>query len=431
MISLIRCHCHVLNRFCDLSLRQHVVSSKKGLEVRVSERTHTHLTSTPPTLPQFSRESHQDAIDESLDHSSRLNPARCYSDTELRGHSRTSPAVHADYDLQGFTSGPPSRAALPLTWTHEIEIQRYALDSFNFFATHCCSPTGALGIYLHVFPPLPLRPVIFSSPLSVMWPRMTAQPSNFSGNFPKDSIQPKDRGPTSWMDSYEYVRRSIGGLNRARKLFDSLVKSNSKHLPGWIAAACLEEHAGHMVAARKIIKMGCGQCPKSEDVWLEAARLHLLNIYPTQSAYEKGTVNLESSITDAFAFFLLVPSKSSPCRSNFGLPFGTSRPRPTEESRGLALTMMDDGEADHSHYPMMMDDGEVDHSHYPLLEPTPTNSWVNDTTPGCKTGTLAVIQPLGEQTVNMEKGVDVYTDIGARGDCKRFPVAKATTLIRP
>jgi pre-mRNA-processing factor 6 len=61
-------------------------------------------------------------------------------------------------------------------------------------------------------------------------------------------------------------------------LFDSLVKSNPKHGPGWIAAACLEEHAGRMVAARKLIKAGCEQCPKSEDVWLEAARLHVSKI---------------------------------------------------------------------------------------------------------------------------------------------------------
>ncbi|KAI0038793.1 hypothetical protein FA95DRAFT_1684509 [Auriscalpium vulgare] len=66
----------------------------------------------------------------------------------------------------------------------------------------------------------------------------------------------------------------IGDIKRARMLFDSLVKSNPKHAPGWIAAAALEEHAGRMVAARKLIKMGCEQCPKSEDVWLEAARLH-------------------------------------------------------------------------------------------------------------------------------------------------------------
>ncbi|KAI5119400.1 hypothetical protein M0805_005943 [Coniferiporia weirii] len=66
----------------------------------------------------------------------------------------------------------------------------------------------------------------------------------------------------------------IGDIKRARMLFDSLVKSNPKHAPGWIAAACVEEHAGRMVAARKLIKAGCDHCPKSEDVWLEAARLH-------------------------------------------------------------------------------------------------------------------------------------------------------------
>lgn len=73
----------------------------------------------------------------------------------------------------------------------------------------------------------------------------------------------------------------IGDIKRARMLFDSLVKSNPKHAPGWIAAACLEEHAGRMVAARKLIKAGCEQCPKSEDVWLEAARLHVcrFNLY--------------------------------------------------------------------------------------------------------------------------------------------------------
>ncbi|CAE6448853.1 unnamed protein product [Rhizoctonia solani] len=66
----------------------------------------------------------------------------------------------------------------------------------------------------------------------------------------------------------------IGDIKRARMLFDSLVKSNPKHAPGWIAAACVEEHAGRMVTARKLIREGTDNCPKSEDVWLEAARLH-------------------------------------------------------------------------------------------------------------------------------------------------------------
>ncbi|KAL0958321.1 hypothetical protein HGRIS_000466 [Hohenbuehelia grisea] len=89
------------------------------------------------------------------------------------------------------------------------------------------------------------------------------------------SIDP--RGYLTSLDSATALLKSnaeIGDIKRARMLFDSLIKSNPKHSPGWIAAACLEEHAGRMVAARKLIMQGCEKCPKSEDVWLEAARLH-------------------------------------------------------------------------------------------------------------------------------------------------------------
>ena len=44
---------------------------------------------------------------------------------------------------------------------------------------------------------------------------------------------------------------------------------------GWIAAARLEEVTGHMQSARNIITKGCEVCSKSEDVWLEAARLQV------------------------------------------------------------------------------------------------------------------------------------------------------------
>ena len=88
------------------------------------------------------------------------------------------------------------------------------------------------------------------------------------------SIDPK--GYLTSLDSVVLkTDAEIGDIKRARMLFDSLVKSNPKHAPGWIAAARLEEHAGRMVAARKLIKQGCEQCPKSEDIWLEAARLHV------------------------------------------------------------------------------------------------------------------------------------------------------------
>ena len=41
----------------------------------------------------------------------------------------------------------------------------------------------------------------------------------------------------------------------------------------WIASARLEEVTGKVQTARNLIMAGCEECPKSEDVWLEAARL--------------------------------------------------------------------------------------------------------------------------------------------------------------
>ncbi|VDC01354.1 unnamed protein product [Peniophora sp. CBMAI 1063] len=90
------------------------------------------------------------------------------------------------------------------------------------------------------------------------------------------SVDPK--GYLTSLDSVQLKSDAeIGDIKRARMLFESLVKSNPKHAPGWIAAAALEEHAGRMVQARKLIKMGCEHCAKNEDIWLEAARLHQNN----------------------------------------------------------------------------------------------------------------------------------------------------------
>ncbi|CAM9150782.1 unnamed protein product, partial [Ectocarpus fasciculatus] len=66
----------------------------------------------------------------------------------------------------------------------------------------------------------------------------------------------------------------VGDIMKARQLLGSVTSSNPEHGPGWIAAAWVEEHAGKSVQARKVIMQGCEACPKSEDVWLEASRLH-------------------------------------------------------------------------------------------------------------------------------------------------------------
>ena len=66
----------------------------------------------------------------------------------------------------------------------------------------------------------------------------------------------------------------VGDIKRARVLLESVIKTNPRHGPGWIAAARLEEYAGKIVAARNVIRRGSEMCPKSEDVWMESIRLN-------------------------------------------------------------------------------------------------------------------------------------------------------------
>lgn len=66
----------------------------------------------------------------------------------------------------------------------------------------------------------------------------------------------------------------VGDIKRARVLLESVIKTNPRHGPGWIAAARLEEYAGKIVSARNVMARGCDLCPKSVDVWLESMRLN-------------------------------------------------------------------------------------------------------------------------------------------------------------
>ncbi|KAK5192067.1 U4/U6 x U5 tri-snRNP complex subunit Prp1 [Exophiala xenobiotica] len=67
---------------------------------------------------------------------------------------------------------------------------------------------------------------------------------------------------------------AVGDVKRVRVLLESVIKTNPKHAPGWIAIARLDELAGKIVSARKLIAQGCEQCPKSEDAWLENIRMN-------------------------------------------------------------------------------------------------------------------------------------------------------------
>jgi len=73
----------------------------------------------------------------------------------------------------------------------------------------------------------------------------------------------------------------VGDVNKARLLLKSVRDTNPHHGPGWIAAARVEEAAGKLLAARKIVMEGCRVCGESEDVWLEAARLHPVEVGKT------------------------------------------------------------------------------------------------------------------------------------------------------
>lgn len=70
------------------------------------------------------------------------------------------------------------------------------------------------------------------------------------------------------------AQAQVGDINRVRELLQSVIKTNPNNPLGWIAAARLEELAGKIVTARKVIAEGCKNRPKSEDVWLENIRLN-------------------------------------------------------------------------------------------------------------------------------------------------------------
>ena len=66
----------------------------------------------------------------------------------------------------------------------------------------------------------------------------------------------------------------VSDIKKARVLLGSVTSTNPLHAPGWIAAARVEEVAGKMSVARKIVSEGCDKCPGSEDLWLENVRLN-------------------------------------------------------------------------------------------------------------------------------------------------------------
>ncbi|KAK7609633.1 pre-mRNA splicing factor [Phyllosticta paracitricarpa] len=88
------------------------------------------------------------------------------------------------------------------------------------------------------------------------------------------SIDPKGYLTSLSKSEIQSGEVNVGDIKRVRELLESVIKTNPKHGPGWIAAARLEEVAGRTVAARNTIARGCEHCPKSVDCWLENIRLN-------------------------------------------------------------------------------------------------------------------------------------------------------------
>lgn len=65
----------------------------------------------------------------------------------------------------------------------------------------------------------------------------------------------------------------VSDVKKAKLLLRSVIQTNPKHGPGWIAAARLEKETGKISQARQIILKGCEMAPTNEDVWLEAAAM--------------------------------------------------------------------------------------------------------------------------------------------------------------
>ncbi|KAJ5894454.1 hypothetical protein N7495_006145 [Penicillium taxi] len=90
--------------------------------------------------------------------------------------------------------------------------------------------------------------------------------------MPENSINQGDY--LSSLVKEEGSKVDIGDIKRARTLMEGVTSTNPTNPGGWMSYALLEEEAGRIAAARNVIKKGCKACPKNEDVWLYAIRLH-------------------------------------------------------------------------------------------------------------------------------------------------------------
>ncbi|XP_034238152.1 pre-mRNA-processing factor 6 [Thrips palmi] len=101
---------------------------------------------------------------------------------------------------------------------------------------------------------------------------------NVKLNQVSDSVEGQTHvDPKGYLTDLQSMIPTYGGdindIKKARLLLKSVRETNPNHPPAWIASARLEEVTGKVQAARNLIMKGCEVNQKSEDLWLEAARL--------------------------------------------------------------------------------------------------------------------------------------------------------------
>ncbi|KAK3019614.1 hypothetical protein RJ639_005033 [Escallonia herrerae] len=83
--------------------------------------------------------------------------------------------------------------------------------------------------------------------------------------------------PKSYLNELDGIRiasaAKVSEIRKGMLIIEAYVSKNPKNRYGWIVGARLEEEAGRIEAARQLIMKGCQECPRSEEIWLEACRL--------------------------------------------------------------------------------------------------------------------------------------------------------------
>ncbi|KAF7457221.1 protein STABILIZED1 [Cryptosporidium felis] len=101
------------------------------------------------------------------------------------------------------------------------------------------------------------------------------------------------------------VNNDISDVKKARLLLKSVVNTNPKHAPGWIAATRFEEVIGRLSSAREIIAQGCEMCSKNEDIWIEAIRIG------KQEEIDKIIVKALKFIPDSVKIWMIAANKET------------------------------------------------------------------------------------------------------------------------